>query len=62
MGYSLCIAANFGHLQNALIFPRLDVFLNRFFHTTTLMWSYNRFSHLFSIFNFGAKVSILHGL
>ena len=61
MGYSPCIVANFGHFQNAVIFRILGVFWSGFLHTTTLMRTYNRFSHLFGIFNFGPKLSILHG-
>ena len=35
--YSLCILVISGHLQNALIFRILAVFLSRFLHRTTLM-------------------------
>ena len=35
-GYSLCVVANFGHFQNALIFPILGVFWQRFFWTRQL--------------------------
>ena len=62
MGYSPCILANFGHFQNAFISRILGVFWSGFLHTTTLMWSYNHFSHLFGIFNFWPKLTILHGL
>ena len=62
MGYSPCILANFGHFQNALIFRILGVFWSGFLHTTTLMWSYNHFLHLFGVFNFWPKLTILHGL
>ena len=62
MGFSPCILANFGHFQNALIFRILGVFRSGFLHPTTLMWWYIHFSHLFGIFNFLAKLIILHGL
>ena len=52
MGYSLCIVAIFGNFQNALIFGILGGFLSGFLHTTTLMWSYNRFSHRLGNFYF----------
>ena len=61
MGYSLCIVAIFGHFQNALIFRILAVFQSRFLHRTTLMCVQKRSSHLFCIFNFSSKLSILHG-
>ena len=51
-GYSLCVVANFGQFQNALMFGILGVFWSGFFYKTSLMWSENRFSHLFGIFNF----------
>ena len=60
--YSLCVVANFDHFQNAPIFRILDVFWSGFLHTTTLMLSYNRFSHLLSIFNFWPKLTILQRL
>ena len=46
-GYSLCKTVTLG--QNARI---LGVFSSGVLHTTTLLWSYNRFSYLFNIFNF----------
>ena len=60
-GYILCVVANFVRFQNAVIFRILDVFLSGFLHTT-LMWSYNRFSHLFAIFNFRPNLTMLHRL
>ena len=36
--YSLCLEANFGYFQNALIFRILGVFWSRFLHTTTLRY------------------------
>ena len=62
MGYSLCIVVIFGHFQRALIFRILIIFSSRFLHRTTLISSYKRFSHLFGIFKFWPKVTILHGL
>ena len=50
-GYSPCILASFGHFQNALIFRVIGVFWSDFFHITNLMWSYNRYSNRFGIFN-----------
>ena len=49
--------APFWHLEfltqtDPLFFQILGVFWSGFLHTTTLMWSYNSFSHLFGIFNF----------
>ena len=54
--------ANVGNFQNVLIFRILGVFWSSFLHTTTLKWSYNRFFHLLSIFNFWPKLTILHEL
>ena len=48
----LTILANVRHFQNALIFRILSVFWSGVLHTPTLTRSYNRFSHLFGIFNF----------
>ena len=62
MDYSPCILANFGYFQNAVIFRILGDFRSGFLHKTTLMWSYNRFLHLFTIFEFWPKLSILHRL
>ena len=62
MGYRLCIVAIFGNFQNALIFRTVNVFQSCFLHRTTLMCVWKRFSHLFCIFNFCSKLSILHGL
>ena len=62
MDYSPCIVAKFGHFQNAVISPILSGFWSGFLHTTTLMWWYNRFSHLFGILNFWSKLAILHGV
>ena len=57
--YSLCVVANFGHFENALIFWILGVFWSRFLHTTNRKCSYERFSHPFGIFNFWLETSIL---
>ena len=62
MGYSPCIVVNVSSFQNAVIFRILGVSWTGFLHTTTLMWWANRFSHVFGIFNFWPKVTILHGL
>ena len=62
VGYSPCIVADSGYFQTGVIFPILGGFGAVFFHTTTLITSNNRFSHLFGIFNIGPKLSILHGL
>ena len=62
MGYRPCILANFRHFQNALIFRILSVFWSGVLDTPFLIRSYNGFSHLFGIFNFGPKLTILHGL
>ena len=56
------VVANFGHFQNALIFPILGVFWSAFLHTANIMWSYNRFSHLLGIFNFLPKLTLLQRL
>ena len=48
-GYSPCIVANFGHSQNALILWILGVFWTGFLQTTTLMWSYDRFSKCYHL-------------
>ena len=52
MDYSPCILANFGQFQHAVVFRILKVFWSGFMHTTTLMWSHNRISHLFGFFKF----------
>ena len=52
MGSSLGIMADSGHFQTAVSFRILGVFWSGFLHTTSLMRSNNRFSHLFGIFNF----------
>ena len=62
MGYSLCIAAIFGHFQNALIFRILAGFWSRFLHRTTAMCCRNVFSMFLCIFNFWPKVTILLSL
>ena len=52
MGYSPCIVADSGHFQTDVIFRILGVLWSGFLHITTSMWSWNRFSYLFGIFNF----------
>ena len=59
MGYSLCKMADF---QNYLISPIFCVFWSRFLHKTTLLLLWNGFSHVFGIFNFWPKLTILQGL
>ena len=58
MGYSLCIVAIFGHFQNALIFRILAVFGAVFCIEQLECVCTN----VFGIFNFEAKLPILHGL
>ena len=58
----LCIVAIFGHFQNALIFRILALFSSRVLNKTAVMCQQRRFSHVFGIFNFLPKLSIIHGL
>ena len=60
--YSLCLAAIFGHFQNALIFRLLAVFWSRFLQRTTAMCCRNVFSMFLWIFKFWPKVTILQSL
>ena len=46
--------------QNRLISRIFGVFSNGFLHRTTLMFSKNGFRHVFGIFNFRRKLTILH--
>ena len=48
----LLIVAIFGHFENILILRILAVFRSRFFHRTTLMRLYKRFSHVLGSFIF----------
>ena len=59
MGYSLSKMADF---QNRLISWIFGVFSSGYLHRTTLMGLYNRFSHVFGIFNFWPKLTILQRL
>ena len=59
MGYSLCKMALF---QNCRISRIFGVCSCGFLHRTTLMFLWNRFSHVFGIFNFGPKLTILQRL
>ena len=59
MGYSLGKVADFKKRLISLIFGVLS---SGFLRKTTLMWLKNRFSHVFSIFNFWAKLTILQSL
>ena len=59
MGYSLGKMADF---QKRLLCPIFGVFSSGFLRRTTLMWLNNRFSHLFSIFDLWAKLTILQSL
>ena len=49
-------------LKIASILECLGFFWSAFWHRTTLVFLYNAFSHLFGIFNFWPKPTILQGL
>ena len=57
--YGLCMIPDF---QNRLISGIFRVFSGGFWHTTTLIWLKNRFSHVFFNFNFWTKLGILQRL
>ena len=59
MGYSLGKMPDFKKRLISLIF---GVFSSAFLRRTTLMWLNNRFSHVFNIFNFWARLTILQSL
>ena len=59
MSYSLCKMVDF---QNGLISQIFVFFSSGFLHITTPMFLQNKFSHVFGIFNFGPKVTILQGV
>ena len=59
MGYSLCRITDF---QNGLISRIFRVLWSGSLHKTTLMFLQNNFSHVFGIFNFLPKLSILQRL
>ena len=64
-GYNLCMCFSFckmADFQNGLISPIIVVFWIGFFHKATLMFLSNRFSHVFGIFNFWPKLTILQRL
>ena len=63
--YSLYMGSSLGKMadfQKRLISSIFGVFLSGFLQRTTLMWLNNRFSHVFSIFDLWAKLTILQTL
>ena len=61
--YSLCIVTIFASFQSRFISQILSFFfLSRYLHRTIPMFLWSRFSHLFDIFNFRPKLTILQRL